>query len=539
MHSLVAITNKLARRSFRRHENDTVVSYNRPWSMANGQGCSRPGSNQENIPPILKLPPEVFDLCWSFLTRSDLLRVCHVCRVFWYTSRSRIFRSFSIRFSHESLPGFRRCIGFLLRKTRTNTTFRILESLGIRLLGFYSDPSAHELWDMVQTCRLSVADTGRRKTSFDAIFLSRSRNLRCLVIFCMDLGREHCAALQSLPALETLTLFGCSFLSSSHFQRPLKLKELMIADRLSYHTIDNHLLYVLCNPAHLEKLILTDLGTTDIIYTILSGLLSMGQFPRLTYLNILVESRSRSHFFRFLGAIPSLTTLILRTSVRSGRVIPSHPLPALSSFQSYDGHPQLISHIVPGRPVETVRLVPKVSRDGQLCDGDTSSDFASVVLDISRSSVPVTTLRIQYFMPTLSRLATIADHLPDLHLLDLNLVPISPPHTLEDMNTPSDTSFDIYLDRYGDPLGRVDTVHYLLSWLAAGFAPLPPRLVTLRLTHYPEYYICGKLQPIEWVEQQETLCCLHGRYPSLRKVEIRSRHWWREGEHWYVDTEKT
>ncbi|KAJ8589216.1 hypothetical protein M405DRAFT_933600 [Rhizopogon salebrosus TDB-379] len=231
--------------------------------------------------------------------------------------------------------------------------------------------------------------------------------------------------------------------------------------------------------------------------------------------------------------------LILRTPFLSVGVIPSHPLPALPSFQSYDGHPQLISHIVPGRPVENVRLVHKVSRDGQLCDGDTSSDFASVVLDISRSSVPVTTLRIQYFMPTLSRLATIADHLPDLHLLDLNLVSVSPLHTLEDMNTPSDTSFDTYLDHYGDPFGRVDTVHHLLSRLAAGLAPLPPRLETLRLTHYPEYHTHGKLQPTECVEQQETLYCLHGRYPSLRKVEIRSRHWWREGEHWYVDTEKT
>jgi hypothetical protein len=428
MHSPVVITNKLARRSFRRHEN-------------------RPGSNQENIPPILKLPPEVLDRCWGYLSRVDLLQMPHVCRIFWYTSRSRIFKSLRIRL----LPGspaaavFRRCAGFLFRKTLTNTA--------IRIPSFYSDPSARELWDMVQICTLSVARLGswvvdgrsRKSTyvpdqswqdfeqrlalaSFDPVFLSRSCNLRRLTFHFMDLGREHWVAQQ--PAPEALALPECSFLSSPHFQRSLKLKELIIDGSHSYHAIDNHLLYVLCNPAHLEKLILDDHHATETIYTVLSGLLSMGQFPRLTYLNILVESQSCSHFFRFLGAIPSLTTLILRTSVRSGRVIPSHPLPALSSFQSYDGHPQLISHIVPGRPVETVRLVPKVSRDGQLCDGDTSSDFASVVLDISRSSVPVTTLRIQYFMPTLSRLATIADHLPDLHLLDLNLVPISPPHTL-------------------------------------------------------------------------------------------------------------
>jgi hypothetical protein len=31
-------------------------------------------------------------------------------------------------------------------------------------------------------------------------------------------------------------------------------------------------------------------------------------------------------------------------------------------------------------------------------------------------------------MPTLYRLTTIADHLPDLQLLDLNLIPVSPPH---------------------------------------------------------------------------------------------------------------
>jgi hypothetical protein len=97
-------------------------------------------------------------------------------------------------------------------------------------MGFYSDPSARELWDMVQTCTLSVVGLGpwvvdkRRKStsvpdqswqdfeqklvlaSFDAVFLPRSCNLRCLVIDSMALGREHCASLQSLPALETFSL---------------------------------------------------------------------------------------------------------------------------------------------------------------------------------------------------------------------------------------------------------------------------------------------------------------------------------------------
>jgi hypothetical protein len=81
----------------------------------------------------------------------------------------------------------------------------------------------------------------------------------------------------------------------------------MIYGGLSYHPIDNHLLSVLCNPAHL--VLNDDLGKTETIYTVLSGLLSMGQFPRLTYLNILVASRSRSHFFKFIEATPSLTTL--------------------------------------------------------------------------------------------------------------------------------------------------------------------------------------------------------------------------------------
>jgi hypothetical protein len=129
---------------------------------------------------------------------------------------------------------------------------------------------------------------------------------------------------------------------------------------------------------------------------------------------------------------------------------------------------------VPGRPVENVCLVPEASVDSQLRDGNTSGDFASVVLDISRSSVHVTTLRIQYFMPTLSRLTTIANHLPDLHLLDLNLISVSQLSLVthlqfifasvslspqEDLTTPSDASFDTYLDHHGDPLGRVDTIH--------------------------------------------------------------------------------
>ncbi|KAJ8582123.1 hypothetical protein M405DRAFT_581298 [Rhizopogon salebrosus TDB-379] len=169
-------------------------------------------------------------------------------------------------------------------------------------------------------------------------------------------------------------------------------------------------------------------------------------------------------------------------------------------------------------------------------------------------------------MPTLYRLTAIADHLPDLQLLDLNLISVSPPHTFEDMNTPSDTGFhnvslspqedmntlfdtsfdnvpqspqedvnsvftslDIFRDYHADP---VVTVRHLLSQLVAGLAPLPPKLETLRLTFYPEYYGCDMQQCIECAEQQETICCLHRRYPSLREVKIHHRHWWREGEHW-------
>jgi hypothetical protein len=156
MHSLVAITNKLARRSFRRHDKDIVVSYYHRWSVANGQDCSGPGSNQENIPPILRLPAEILDHCWGYLTRLDLLRVCRVCRVFWYTSRSRIFKSLIIKFLPKSPPVFRRRVDFRFKKTQTNTTPRILEPLGIRLINFYLDPSARDLWDMVQTLTLQV-----------------------------------------------------------------------------------------------------------------------------------------------------------------------------------------------------------------------------------------------------------------------------------------------------------------------------------------------------------------------------------------------
>jgi hypothetical protein len=70
----------------------------------------------------------------------------------------------------------------------------------------------------------------------------------------------------------------------------------------------------------------------------------------------------------------------------------------------------------------------------------------------------------------------------------------------------------------------------LLGWFAAGFAPLPPKLETLRLSCSSG--LLNGLQRVEGIEKQDTICSLHSRYPSLREVEIGPRYWWREGAQW-------
>ncbi|KAG1772521.1 hypothetical protein EV702DRAFT_1134397 [Suillus placidus] len=504
-------------------------------------------SNLENNPPILKLPPEVLDHCWGYLRRQDLFQVSRVSRLFWYTSRSRIFQSLTVTLPSPAMPPLN---PNLLRRS-TNKAPKMLERAATRITSFYSDPSAGELWDMVQDWTVATAPAIRSNMfcfarsqeknlapkSVDAVFpfLSCSRNIRSLELVRVDLGRQQWIIIESLPALETLRLISCLFPPSSHLERPLKLKELAIAgDSFGPRSIEEPLVSTLCNPAYLEKLTLIDFLVT---HTILAALSSMAPFPHLTYLSIFVTSPSGDHFFRFLAATPALATL--RIFPWSANITPPHPLPALSSLRSYDGYPNLLSYIVPGRPVDCVCLVlMMVTTDGDQPDYAIHTELVSTVRDISRSAVPVKKLAIEYFLPTLDNLAAIAKHLPDLHRLDLGLISGPPPLTPEEIIALSESSSEF--DYAGDPLDTVDTMQGLLSWLAEGRAPLPPKLATLRLSHSSTGN--EDMQCVDSIKQRELVHCLHSRYPRLREVEIGGCRWWREGVHWsreILDFEET
>jgi hypothetical protein len=455
----------------------------------------------------------------------------------------------------------------------------MLERAATRITSFYSDPSASELWDMVQDWTVATAPTIRSNIlcfarsqeknlaprSVDAVFpfLSCSRNLRSLELVRVNLGRQQWIIIECLPALETLRLISCLFQPSSHLERPLKLKELAIAgDSFGPRSIEERLVYVLCNPAYLEKLTLIDFLVT---HTILAALSSMAPFPHLTYLSIFVTSPSGEHFFKFLAALPALATL--RIFPWSANITPPHPLPALSSLRSYDGYPNLLSYIVPGRPVDCVCLVlMMVTADDDHPDYAIHTELISIVRDISRSTVPVRKLAIEYFLPTLDNLAAIAKHLPDLHHLDLGLISGPPPLTpvsavftfilcsfinaslcsQEEIIALSESSSEFDPNYTGDPLDTVDTMQVrriatktmpsrisfqgLLSWLAEGRAPLPPKLVTLRLSHSSTGN--EDMQCVEGIKQRDLIRCLHSRYPRLREVGVGGCRWWRESVDW-------
>ncbi|KAG2132313.1 uncharacterized protein EDB93DRAFT_1177127 [Suillus bovinus] len=496
-------------------------------------------SNLENNPPILKLPSEILDHCWGYLRRQDLFQVSSVSRVFWYTSRSRIFQSLTVTLPSPAILPLNQS---LVRRS-TNKASKMLERAATRITSFYSDPSAGELWDIVQDWTVATAPAIRSDIfcfprsqeknlalrSVDAVFpfLTCSRNLRSLELVRVNLGRQQWIIIECLPALETLRLISCLFPLSSHLERPLKLKELAIAgDSFGPRSIEERLVSVLCNPTYLQKLTLIDFLIT---HTVLAALSSMGPFPHLTYLSIFVTSLSGDHFFRFLAATPALETL--RIFPWSANITPPHPLPALSSLQSYDGYPNLLSYIVPGRPVDCVCLVlMMVTTDVNQPGYVIHTELVSTVRDISRSTIPVRRLAIEYFLPTSSNLAAIAKHLPDLHRLDLGLISGPPPLTPEEIIALSESNSEFGLNYGGESLDTVDTTQGLLSWLAEGHAPLPPKLVTLRLSHNS----AGNedMQCIEGVAHRELVRCLHGRYPTLSEVEVGGCRWWREGVHW-------
>lgn len=495
--------------------------------------------DMKNNPPILKLPFEVLDHCWGYLRRQDLFQVSRVSRVFWYTSRSRIFQSLTITLPSPKVHPLNRN----LVRPSTIKAVDMLERAVDRITSFYSDSSAGELWDMVQDWTIATAPAIRNNThyfvrsleknlaprSVDVIFpfVSYSRNLRSLELVRMNLGRQQWIIIESLPVLETLRLISCFFLPSSHLERPLKLKELAIAgDSFGPRSIEEPLVSVLCNPAYLEKLTLIDFIIT---HTILAALSSMAPFPHLTYLSVFVTSPSGDHFFRFLTAIPALATL--RIFPWSANITPPHPLPALSSLRSYDGYPNLLPYIVPGRPVDCVCLMlMMITTNDDQQNYAIHSELVSTVRDISLSTVPVRKLAIEYFLPTLDNLATIAKHLPNLHRLDLGLISGPPPLTPEEVISLSESNSEFGPNCAGRLLDTVDTMQGLLSWLAEGRAPLPPKLMTLRLSHSS----AGNedMQCLEGIKQRDLVHGLHSRYPRLCEVEMGGCRWWREGVNW-------
>lgn len=518
--------------------------------MSNFDTHFKLNSNLENNPPILKLPSELLDHCWGYLRQQDLLQVSRVSRVFWYTSRSRIFKSLTVTLPSPAML----LLNQNLVHRSMNKVPEILERAATRITSFYSDPGAGELWGMVQDWTVATTPAIRSNmfrfarsqeknlapTLVDALFpfLSCSRNLRSLELVRVNLGRQQWIIIECLPILDTLKLISCLFPPSSHLERPLKLKELAIAgDSFGPRSIEEDVVSVLCNPAYLEKLTLIDFLIT---HTVLAALSSMPPFPHLTYLSIFVTSPSGDHFFRFLAAIPALATL--RIFPWSANITPLHPLPALSSLRSYDGYPNLLSYIVPGRPVDCVCLVlMTVTTDDDQSDYPLHTELVSIVRNISHSAVPVRKLAIEYFLPTFDNLTTIAKHLPDLHRLDLGLISGPPPLTPEEIIGPSESSFEFGRNYAGsEPVNTVDTIQGLLSWLAEGRAPLPPKLVTLRLSHSSTGD--EDMQCMEGIKQRELVHCLHSRYPRLYEIEMGGCRWWREGRHWsreVLDFEET
>jgi len=111
--------------------------------------------------------------------------------------------------------------------------------------------------------------------------------------------------------------------------------------------------------------------------------------------------------------------------------MPDLPLPALISLWSYNGHPDLLSHVVLGGPVDCVCLALSAgaaSKDS--CPLDNYAIHSRLVwsfLDVSRSVVLVRSL-IEYYLPTLGYLTAIVRYLLDLHHLEFVLID-SPPST--------------------------------------------------------------------------------------------------------------
>ncbi|KAG0692977.1 hypothetical protein DFH29DRAFT_966453 [Suillus ampliporus] len=497
------------------------------------------------------LPPELWQYCWSFLAVEDLLAVSSTCLSFRYICKNLLFRHIT-----TTIP-YKRTVRHIF-EPRHDDVARVgrARRLLLRLHALQSDSDAREVLGLVETWSIKTfgspaplkeaeimqyRDEKNRipfiqpYTSIFLIFPSCTK-LRLLSVSDIHMGNEQWSALEKIPQLECLAMERCTMSSSGE---AMKLKVVSITHEARRNPPDvppptTQLISSLFNFRHLESLTLLDLTFAD---SFLLGLVRVGRFENLTHLSVVVPDYHMDTLFTFLSRTPSLTSLTI--SNFSTMATPSKPFLQcdVPNLSVYDGFPTLIPILLPGRPVNTVRLRMNHRSDPQANLGDPFGVYDNNIIckalnDCSASTRVIHDLMLSPFHPTPDNIQDIVRIHPDLRHLRLEILRTPNINMGVDVEEPMSIIMDMISDSMNvqdsDGLYPLFLILGLLSSIALGHLPLPAKLETLHLHHYQ------RVETICSGEAKQRLLVpkISAAYPALYEIHLGTTRWWRQGELW-------
>ncbi|KAJ7663183.1 hypothetical protein DFH06DRAFT_1189546 [Mycena polygramma] len=303
-----------------------------------------------------KLAPEVWSNCWSYANKSQLKRLCLVCRYFHTVCQPLLFRAQSIAVPFVAPENWMATTQRLhyadYRLTKIAAT---AHALAVRTWDWSGSEDMEELSHLFPliTHIYILQNVWRRLVATFTSTLGSFQRLTVLRLLYLEIGPELRATLATLPVLQDLTLTRCVILTRTGALLPLR--RFSFCGR--FGSLSSETPIELVDPGKLETLFIRGSPTIPADDIAILSALSVQPFLRLVELRVILAPHHAALLFRLLdrcSALQSLNLLLLdmdewRESLP--QQLPDTTVPLLESFV---GSPTLVRLFVHNRPVVDV-----------------------------------------------------------------------------------------------------------------------------------------------------------------------------------------
>ncbi|KAH7917818.1 hypothetical protein BV22DRAFT_1052175 [Leucogyrophana mollusca] len=488
-------------------------------------------------PPFIpQLPAELWMMCLSYLRRQDIHQLLSVSRLFHQLCLEPLFEQLvMLGPSPEELT-----------KSSVPSHLLQLESAVTSLKSLATDPTSitarhavRRWWfrGMRKTSRTSRIDTrvfeacellANAFTSSLSSFIGLSvLNLSFVIV-----QDELVETLAQLPLLQTLGLDNCEIVCAKKIQLPMVTLSITQTFRFADPKPTGEPITIL-SPTRLERLTLDDNRWTP---AVVSSLLFLGTFHRLTYLAILVTRDQSAAFFEFLRQCPHLLSLSFARHTHIVNLPACLPADTVPLLTSYDGPLYLAKIFASNRHIQNARI------DLANIDGARYTvgylpmfEVVSGLSEFFEVAPGLQSLKICGSPPGLHVLRTIASCLRELRFLDVSLryldlrlddsVPPTPHFfsaTERDTALRISSTTGVEVDCWtGFPKHLPTSSQGIMCWTILGRVTLPPRIEVFHVRS-------PHAQVLESVDSQGMLSHLLIAYPRLRRLGVGHRVWVRQ-----------